>query len=65
MRWRRRICQSPGYARNLGLIVHSDQGGRPDGMQLMAHDGHAHPRDIFSKGFSIVDMHDPRKLRAP
>jgi hypothetical protein len=31
----------------------------------MAHAGHAHPRHIFSKGFRIVDMHDPRKLHGP
>jgi hypothetical protein len=30
----------------------------------MVHDGHAHPRHIFSKA-NIVDMLDPRKLGRP
>jgi hypothetical protein len=50
----------PDYARNLRLIGHSDQGGRPDGVQLMIHRGHAYVGHMFSKGFSVVDVREPR-----
>lgn len=49
----------PDYARNMRVIGHSDQGGRPDGVQLMVHNGFAYIGHIFSKGFSIVDVRDP------
>jgi hypothetical protein len=51
---------TPDYARNMQLIGHSDQGGRPDGVQVMVHHGHAYIGHMFSKGFSIVDVRDPR-----
>lgn len=50
----------PDYARNLRLIGHSDQGGRPDGVQLMVHRGFAYVGHMFSKGFSVIDVRDPR-----
>ena len=50
----------PDYARNMTLIGHSDQGGRPDGVQLMINKGHAFIGHMFSKGFSVVDVRDPR-----
>jgi hypothetical protein len=53
----------PDHARNLRLIGHSDQGGRPDGVQLMIHRGHAYVGHMFSKGFSVVDVRDPRNPR--
>jgi hypothetical protein len=31
----------PDYARNMRIIGHSDQGGRPDGVQIMVHRGYA------------------------
>ena len=42
------------------MIGHSDQGGRPDGVQLMVHNGFAYTGHMFSKGFSIVDVRDPK-----
>lgn len=51
---------NPDYARNMTLIGHSDQGGRPDGVQLMINKGHAITGHMFSKGFSIIDVRDPR-----
>ena len=51
----------PDYARNMRLIGWSDQGGRPDGVQLMVHRGYAYVGHMFSKGFSIVDVRDPKK----
>ncbi len=49
----------PDYALNMRILGHSDQGGRPDGVQLMVHRGFAYIGHIFSKGFSIVDVRDP------
>lgn len=53
----------PTHARNLRLIGHSDQGGRPDGVQVMVHEGFAYVGHIFSKGFSVIDARDPRAPR--
>jgi len=51
----------PVYARNMEILGHTDQGGgRADGVQIMLHKGHAFIGHIFSKGFSVVDVHDPR-----
>jgi hypothetical protein len=54
----------PEYARNMRIVGYSDQGGRPDGMQLMVHRGHAYISHMFSKGFSVLDVRDPRQPRA-
>jgi hypothetical protein len=54
----------PDYARNMRLIGTSDQGGRPDGVQIMVHRGHAYIGHMFSKGFSVVDVRDPCNPRA-
>lgn len=48
------------FARNMTLISHSDQGGRPDGVQLMLNKGFAITGHMFSKGFSVIDVRDPR-----
>ena len=50
----------PDYARNMRIIGYSDQGGRPDGVQLMINKGYAFIGHMFSKGFSVVDVRDPR-----
>jgi len=49
----------PDHASNMRLIGHTDQGGRPDGVQVMVHRGHAYIGHMFSKGFSVVDVRDP------
>ena len=56
--------QKPDHARNMRLISHCDQGGRPDGVQIMVHRGYAYIGHMFSKGFSIVDVRDPKNPRA-
>ena len=48
------------YARNMKLIGHSDQGGKADGVQLMINKGFAYIGHMFSKGFSVVDVRDPK-----
>jgi hypothetical protein len=50
----------PDFARNMRIVGHSDQGGPPDGVQVMVHRGHAYIGHMFSKGFSIVDVRDPK-----
>jgi hypothetical protein len=53
----------PDYAHRMRIIGHSDQDGRPDGMQLMVHRGHAYVAHMFSGGFSVLDVSDARKPR--
>jgi hypothetical protein len=55
---------TPDYARNMRIVGHCDQGGRPDGVQVMVHRGHAYVGHMFSKGFSVVDVRDARNPRA-
>ncbi|MFZ0372510.1 MAG: hypothetical protein WB772_02330 [Xanthobacteraceae bacterium] len=50
--------------RNVRFVGHSDQGGRSDGVQVMVHRGHAYVGHIFSGGFSVVDVRDPKKPQA-
>jgi len=54
----------PDHAHNMRLVSHCDQGGRPDGVQIMVHRGYAYIGHMFSKGFSIVDVRDPKHPRA-
>ena len=54
----------PDHARNMRLIGYSDQGGRPDGVQIMVHNGHAFVGHMFLNGFSVIDVRDPRTPRA-
>lgn len=51
------------HARNMRLLSICDQGGRPDGVQLMVHRGFGYVGHIFSKGFSVIDLRDPLKPR--
>jgi hypothetical protein len=54
---------TPTHARNMRLIGWSDQGGRLDGQQIMVHRGHAYIGHVCSRGFSVVDVRDPRAPR--
>mgnify|MGYP001083424129 CR=1 FL=1 len=54
----------PAYAHNMRAIGHSDQGGRPDAVQVMVNKGHAFVSHLFSNGFSVIDVRDPTKPRA-
>ena len=53
----------PDYAHNMRVIGHCDQGGRPDGVQIMVHRGYAYIGHMFSKGFSVVDVRDAKNPR--
>lgn len=48
---------------NVRFLGHSDQGGRPDGVQIMVHRGHAYVGHMFADGFSVIDVRDPRNLQ--
>jgi hypothetical protein len=50
----------PDYAKNTKLIGYTDQGGRSDGVQVMVNKGYAFVGHMFSKGFSVIDVRDPR-----
>ena len=51
----------PDFARNMRIIGHSDQGGSPNGVQIMVHRGHAY---IGTRGIIVMDVTDPRAPRA-
>ena len=53
----------PDFARNMRIVGHSDQGGRPDGVQIMVHRGFAYVGHMFSKGFSVIDVRDAKNPR--
>ena len=50
----------PAYANNMRAIGHSDQGGRPDAVQVMVNKGHAFVSHLFSNGFSVIDVREGR-----
>ncbi|HVV62096.1 MAG TPA: hypothetical protein VHD14_10115 [Pseudolabrys sp.] len=50
----------PDYARNMRIVGHTDQGGRPDGVQVMVQRGFAYVGHMFSKGFSVIDVRDAK-----
>ena len=54
-----RDLPKPDFVRNFELIGYSDQGGRPDGVQIMVNKGYAFVGHMFSKGFSVIDVRDP------
>ncbi|MGH7118262.1 MAG: LVIVD repeat-containing protein, partial [Acetobacteraceae bacterium] len=53
----------PDYIHNMRVIGHSDQGGRPDAVQVMVNKGHAYVGHLFSQGFSVIDVQDPTRPR--
>jgi len=50
----------PDYARNMCILGHSDMGGRGDGVQVMVSGGYAYVGHLFSNGWSVIDVRDPR-----
>jgi hypothetical protein len=50
----------PTHARNMSIIGYSDLGGHIDTVQVMAQRGYAYVGHIFTGGFSVVDVRDPR-----
>ena len=54
---------TPDYACNMRILGHCDQGGRADGVQVMVSKGYAYVGHVFSGGFSVIDVRDPRSPR--
>ena len=46
-------------AHRIRLLGHTDQGGRPDGVQVMVAKGHAYVGHMFSDGVTVIDVADP------
>jgi hypothetical protein len=57
------ILRSPELATGFEPVGHSDQGGRPDAMQLQYWRDHVYVGHLFSGGFSVIDVRDPRQPR--
>ncbi|HVY99116.1 MAG TPA: hypothetical protein VHA35_06435 [Dongiaceae bacterium] len=55
---------TPQYANKMKAIGRSDQGGRPDAVQVMVAGGYAYVGHLFSNGFSVIDVRDPRRPKA-
>ena len=55
------MSQPQASARGIRLLARDDQGGRPDGVQVIVHKGHAFIGHMFADGFSVVDVRDPTK----
>jgi hypothetical protein len=45
---------------NVKFLGHSDQGGRPDGCQVMVSNGYAYICNNFSAGLTVIDVRNPR-----
>src|ERR1700682_2082077 len=52
-----------GIGRRIRHLSYSDQGGRPDGVQIMVNRRHVYVGHMFSDGVTILDSTDPRKLK--
>src|SRR2546426_11878448 len=52
-----------GIGRRIRHLSHSDQGGRPDGVQIMINRRHVYVGHMFSDGVTILDAADPRRLK--
>jgi hypothetical protein len=52
-----------GIGRGIRHLSYSDQGGRPDGVQVMLHRGHLYVGHMFSDGVTVLDARDPRALK--
>src|ERR1700733_2057131 len=53
-----------GIGRRIRHISYSDQGGRPDGVQVMVNRDHVYVGHMFSNGITVLDAADPRNLKA-
>src|SRR5687767_3417246 len=52
-----------GIGRRIRHLSYSDQGGRPDGVQVMFNRGHVYVGHMFSDGVTMLDAADPRRLK--
>ena len=54
---------SEGIGHRIRHVSYSDQGGRPDGVQVMLNRQHVYVGHMFSDGVTILDASDPRQLK--
>jgi len=54
---------SNGIGRQIRHVSYSDQGGRPDGVQIMVNRRHVYVGHMFNDGVTILDAADPRRLK--
>jgi hypothetical protein len=52
-----------GIGRRIRHLSYSDQGGRPDGVQVMVNRRHVYVGHMFSDGVTILDAAEPRELK--
>ena len=52
-----------GIGHRIRHLSYSDQGGRPDGVQVMLNRGHVYVGHMFDNGVTILDAADPRQLK--
>src|SRR5262245_7260734 len=52
-----------GIGRRIRHVSYSDQGGRPDGVQIMVNRHHVYVGHMFNDGVTILDAADPRRLK--
>src|SRR5256885_8707283 len=52
-----------GIGRRIKHISYTDQGGRPDGVQIMLNRRHIYVGHMFSDGLTTLDASDPRRLK--
>jgi len=57
------VVPAGGIGRGIRHLSYSDQGGRPDGVQVMFNRGHLYVGHMFSDGVTILDAADPRRLK--
>ena len=55
---------TPDSARNIDFVSAHELDGHGDGVQVMVHKGHAYVGHMFSDGFTVVDVRDPRHPQA-
>jgi hypothetical protein len=53
-----------GIGHRIRHLSYSDQGGRPDGVQVMVNRRHVYVGHMFSDGVTVLDASDPRALKA-
>ena len=56
------VVPTQGIGHRIRHVAYSDQGGRPDGVQVMVNRQHVYVGHMFSDGVTILDARDPRKL---
>ncbi len=58
------FLKKPELIEGFRHIGHSDQGGRPDAMQIQYWREHIYVGHLFSGGFSVIDVRDPANPRS-